>query len=255
MNKKILIMWLPWSWKTTLARKLSQYLNAVWFNADEIRQNINKELWFSKEDRIEQSRRMWWLCDRIVEKWFYAIADFVCPTQETRVVFWSEFTLIWIDRIKTSRFLDTDNLFQPPQKYDLKLTSWNEDEYFLEAKKLFDSTINRKKPTALLVWRYQPFHDWHKKLFQEALARVWQVCIAIRDTYLTDEKNPFSFDQVKDRINNELKDYHWKYEIISLPNITNIYYWRDVWYKIERIYLDEETEKISWTKIRQKMGL
>ena len=38
-----------------------------------------------------------------------------------------------------------------------------------------------------------------------------------------------------------------------VPNITNICYGRGVGYKIEEIVLDEETQKISATKIRQQM--
>jgi hypothetical protein len=35
-----------------------------------------------------------------------------------------------------------------------------------------------------------------------------------------------------------------------LPNITNVYYGRDVGYLIERIALDEATEAVSATNIR-----
>ena len=38
-----------------------------------------------------------------------------------------------------------------------------------------------------------------------------------------------------------------------VPNITNISYGRGVGYKIEEIVLDDETQKISATKIREKM--
>ena len=38
-----------------------------------------------------------------------------------------------------------------------------------------------------------------------------------------------------------------------VPNITNICYGRGVGYKMEEIVLDEETQKISATKIRAKM--
>jgi adenylylsulfate kinase-like enzyme len=37
------------------------------FNADAVRENINRDPGFSPEDRIEQARRMGWLCDRVVE--------------------------------------------------------------------------------------------------------------------------------------------------------------------------------------------
>ena len=46
-----------------------------------------------------------------------------------------------------------------------------------------------------------------------------------------------------------------KMTIVQLPNITNIIYGRDVGYKIERIDLDEATQAISATKIREQLGL
>ena len=55
--KKILIMGLPGSGKTTLASKLIPLLNAKWVNNDEIRKDAND--WdFSEEGRIRQAKRM-----------------------------------------------------------------------------------------------------------------------------------------------------------------------------------------------------
>ena len=65
--------------------------------------------------------------------------------------------------------------------------------------------------------------------------------------------NPFNFDTVKSNIEHALKDYEGKFKVILVPNITNICYGRGVGYKIEEIVLDQETQKISATKIRQKM--
>ena len=80
--KKVLIMGLPGAGKTTLANMLVPRLNGVHFNADAVRANVNKDLGFAHEDRIEQARRMGWLCDRVVEAGTYAIADFICPDGE-----------------------------------------------------------------------------------------------------------------------------------------------------------------------------
>jgi hypothetical protein len=92
----------------------------VLFNADEVRANINKELGFSIEDRIEHARRMGWLCDRVVEAGGVAIADFICPTPETRQAFGASF-IVWLDRVSQGRFADTNRLFVPPERYDVRV--------------------------------------------------------------------------------------------------------------------------------------
>ena len=119
--RKILIMGLPGAGKTTLARLLASRLNAVLFNADEVRANINKDLGFSEPDRIEQARRMGWLCDQVVSSGGIAIADFVCPTPNTRKAFTrnGDALVAWMDRIKVSRFDDTNQMFIPPDAYDV----------------------------------------------------------------------------------------------------------------------------------------
>jgi len=69
-----------------------------------------------------------------------------------------------------------------------------------------------------------------------------------------DEKNPFRFEEVKANIDNSLKnEYDGFYEIISVPNITKIFYGRDVGYGIEYIDLPAEIQAISATNIREKI--
>ena len=120
MRRKILIMGLPGAGKTTLARELSPLIKAVLFNAGEVRKNINQGLGFSLADRIEQARRMGWLCDRVVEAGHAVIADFICPTPEARQAFGPAFT-VWLDRIKTGRYADTNQLFVPPERFDIRV--------------------------------------------------------------------------------------------------------------------------------------
>jgi len=253
-QKKILIMGLPGAGKTTLANALVPRLNAVHLNGDEIRANIDKELGFSHEDRLEHARRMGWLSDRIVATGTYAIADFICPTEQTRSAFGDAF-VVWVDRIQSGRFEDTNAMFEPPTRYDVRVTAEGPPEYWAEqvCEKLVP-TFDPKAPTALFVGRYQPFHDGHKALIEEGLRRVGQVCIAVRETHGTDEKNPFDFHTVKQRIEVAMAPYRGRVMIVRMPNITNVYYGRDVGYKIERLVLDEGTEQISATNIRKRMS-
>ena len=111
---------------------------------------------------------------------------------------------------------------------------------------------DNKKPTAQMLGRWQPFHDGHHTLFKEIIKKTGQVCIQIRDVQGVDD-NPFDFETVKKNIIEALKDYKGRFQVTLVPNITNICYGRGVGYKIEEIVLDEETQKISATKIRAKM--
>ncbi len=119
--EKILIMGLPGAGKTTLALALAPQLNAVHFNADAVRGNICRDLGYSLTDRIEQARRMGWLCDQVVAAGHVAVADFICPTAETRQAFGASF-VVWVDRITEGRFADTNRMFEPPREFQLRVT-------------------------------------------------------------------------------------------------------------------------------------
>jgi hypothetical protein len=131
MKSKILIMGLPGAGKTTLTNTLAPLLRAVVFNGDDVRAHLNRDLGFSHEDRIEHARRMGWLCDRVVEAGGAVIADFICPTPDTRAAFGNAF-VIWVDRIKEGRFTDTNRLFVPPAHYDERVTADGTPRYWAE---------------------------------------------------------------------------------------------------------------------------
>lgn len=255
-DRKILIMGLPGAGKTTLAKALAPRLNAVHFNADEVRANINKDLGFSAADRIEQARRMGWLCDQVVKIGGCAVADFICPTPETRRAFMQggKAFVVWVDRIASSAYEDTNRMFVPPENCDLRVPAEGAPDYWAEqvaqrVRPIFDP----KKPTALFIGRYQPFHDGHKALILEGLRRVGQVCIAVRDTGGMDEKNPFGFEYVRARIEHALREYEGRFVVVPLPNVSHVFYGRDVGYKVERLDLDKSVEAISATDIRRRI--
>ena len=255
--KKILIMGLPGAGKTTLAKSLAPRLNAVHFNADDIRKHVNRDLGFSLEDRLEHARRLGWLCDQVAQSGGYVIADFVCPTEKTRSAFaeGGEAFTIWVDRIKEGRFQDTNLIFQPPENFHLRVSPEGPPEYWAEQAALAVRPVfDPRKPTALFVGRYQPFHEGHRKLVVEGIKRVGQVCIAVRNTEGTSASNPFGFEYIRSRIEHSLREYDGKYVIVPVPNISDIFHGRDVGYNVERIELDSATEAISATAIRRRIG-
>lgn len=250
-KRKILIMGLPGSGKTTLAEILVRKLNAAWFNADAVRQDIYSELGFSSEDRIKHATRMGKLCDWAKLGGGYVIADFVCPTQETRQAFGADFT-VWVDRIMEGRYEDTNKMFERPLNYDVRLTDGTADDW---ANKVIDKlheteAWDNQAPTALLIGRYQPFHIGHKTLVAESIKRTGQCCIALRDVAGIDEKNPYNFEKVKAEIHAACSEFGNKIKVVELPNITDVFYGRGVGYNIEQLELSKELQEVSATKIR-----
>lgn len=267
MIKKILVCGLPGAGKTTLSKRLAKALNAVHINADFVRDNINKDLGFSIEDRLENARRFKALCSIVSDADYLPIADFVCPTEETRIEFGAHLNdcfVIWMNTSQECSYADTKAMFVPPSRvnYEIKSFDYNILDIVrvlheaLSEDKCVGANFDTKQPTALFIGRYQPLHDGHLKLIREGIRRVGQAIIAIRNTAGL-ENNPFSYTQIVAMFNDKMKDeiQSGKLLVTPVPNITNIFYGRDVGYQIERIDLDEETQNISATKIRKEMGL
>ncbi len=244
-------MGLPGSGKTTLAEILVNKLNAAWFNADAVRQDIYSELGFSEQDRIAHATRMGKLCDWAKMGGSYVIADFVCPTSETRKAFNADF-VVWVNRIQEGRYEDTNKMFEPPKNFDISLEEGSPEDWAnaVVAKLNETESWDNQAPTALLIGRYQPFHVGHKTLVAESIKRTGQCCIALRDVAGIDESNPYDFESVKQEIKDACIEFGNKIKIIELPNITDIFYGRGVGYNIEQLELSKELQAVSATKIR-----
>ena len=119
----ILIMGLSGSGKTSLAKTLTPMFNAVWLNADKVRKEAND--WdFSEEGRIRQANRMKRLAQEAKDNNRNVIADFICPTEDTRKEFNADYT-IWMDTKKVSKFEDTDKIFQEPKNPNFIVTHFD----------------------------------------------------------------------------------------------------------------------------------
>ena len=118
-------MGLSGSGKTSLAKVLTPMFNAVWLNADKIREEVND--WdFSEQGRIKQSIRMKIQALKAKSENRNVIADFICPTEQTRKEFNADYT-IWVDTIKKGKYEDTNKIFETPSKYDFKVTHKDAD--------------------------------------------------------------------------------------------------------------------------------
>ncbi len=112
MSKIILVMGLPTSGKTFLSLELTKILNAYWLNNDNVRKDTGD--WdFSLEGRLRQAKRMSILSNEKKKTGKIVVADFVCPTRETRKIFNPDY-IVWMNTIKKSLHEDTNLLFEPP---------------------------------------------------------------------------------------------------------------------------------------------
>ena len=117
----ILVMGLPGSGKTYLAKRMQPLLKAAWYNADIVREMAND--WdFSPEGRTRQARRMADFALKLKSEGNYVVADFICPTPEARKLFPADY-VVWVDTIKEGRFEDTNQMFIKPEKYNFHVTS------------------------------------------------------------------------------------------------------------------------------------
>ena len=241
------------SGKTSLATELADRVNGIHINADKVRADLNKDLGFALEDRIENARRLGALARLLDEQGHIVIVDFICPTQETRDAFGVPNHLIWVNRIKEGRFVDTNKMWEDPTKYDVMIFDGMSIAEEAELVIFHCGLYDWRKPTTLMLGRYQPWHEGHHALYDEAGKRTDQVVLGVRNTYKTSEKDPLMFAEVKTYIEADpkMKDAM----VVKFPNITNIVYGRDVGYKIEQVKLGDEIEAISATQKRKEMGI
>jgi adenylylsulfate kinase len=125
MTKRILVMGLPGSGKTTFSQDLVKRLmlthSVSWFNADSVREQFND--WdFTPEGRARQVQRMINLSNDSTSD--FVICDFVCPTQELRDAFAAD-VVVWMDTITEGRFADTNRMFERPVHVDYQVTDWS----------------------------------------------------------------------------------------------------------------------------------
>ena len=122
------------------------------------------------------------------------------------------------------------------------------------------------KPTqyAMFIGRWQPLHESHIKLFQQAVLEGKNILICVRDGEVND-KNPYTAKQVKKAIKGMSKNW-WtedilplieelkpKVKVIIIPDICSVEFGRGVGYDIIEHIPPTEVGNVSATIIREQM--
>lgn len=261
------------SGKSTTANALKTELErhgrrVTLLDGDEFRELF--DLGFSKEDRDKNILRIAYVAREIVRHDGIAIVAAISPYREMRDYVRrtiGSFIEVYIDtpldvceardakglyakvrRGEILGFTGIDDPYEEPLQPELIIHN-DQDSVSLIMKLL----TPKSQSAALLIGRWQVpgVHPGHVALFRKALDMEGYVAIGVRDTYSSDDpKNPFTFAQIKDAIDQTLIEYQDQYKVIKLPNITNVIYGRDAGYKVTQIHLESEIEAISATSLR-----
>lgn len=112
------------------------------------------------------------------------------------------------------------------------------------------------KPTALFIGRFQPWKKGHRSIVDEIFykgdsstsdrfrtSQAQQIIIMVRTPEKTDE---YKFEDIQHAINEDLQlDYPNRFEVIEVPNITNVFVGRSIGFDMERIFLSDDLESVD----------
>ena len=107
---------------------------------------------------------------------------------------------------------------------------------------------------AMFIGRWQPWHEGHRWLIDQALNEGKKVLLCIRDVPVS-EKNPWTAQEILTNLVEELKDVIEEKRVMLgiIPDIESINIGRGVGYDVIEHVPPTEIEQISATKIREQM--
>lgn len=253
--------------KTTVADALNAELTARGrfsvevLDGDAVRAALSPDLGFSETERNQHIRRIGWLAQMLERHGITVIVAAISPYRAIRdeVRAGSErFVEVFVDTpLAVCQARDAKGTYRHQgvtgvdAPYEAPLTPEvhvHPDTQTVE--ECVAAILTYIDPSSavrysLFIGRWQPFHAGHRALIQTVIDEGKPVCVGIRDTPVS-ATDPYTVAERRAMIAAALPGV----KIIVVPDVAEIVYGRGVGYGIREIHLDEQTESISGTKIR-----
>lgn len=269
-GETIWLFGLPCSGKTTLAEGLIGP-RTVHLDGDYLRNTLNSDLGFSKEDRTENLRRAAGVAQALNEQGFDVVASFITPYRSQRELIAETIEDVSFVHVSApvdvceerdvkgmyerarkgeiEGFTGIDAPFEEPKNEETEVeirTATHSKEESLE--KINTELGLEFIPSHIFIGRWQPLHDGHRTIIDSAADNGKNVVIAIRDTELS-EKNPLTAHERRELIEDVYED-HPNVETMIIPDVDTVAIGRDVGYSI--VSVPEEIAEISGTETREE---
>lgn len=247
--------------KTTIAKSMVskfRHLNIEHIDADEHRLTTCADLGFSKEDRIENVRRLTELANN--SKADIVLLTAVTPFEQSRkpdninVLLFAPLPEL-VNRDTKGVYSRTEGVagvsspFEAPQFDCLRL-----DTKDLTVDQCVDEIVryaNLLPKYAMFVGRWQTLHAGHDWLFRQKLDEGENILICIRDVP-RGPKDLLTASEVKRNMEGRYAGliYEGRIKLLIIPDISSINYGRDVGYDVIKHEPPDEVKQISGTSIR-----
>jgi adenylylsulfate kinase len=261
---------LPCSGKTTLAEGLIGP-NTIHLDGDYLRETLNSDLGFSKEDRTENLRRAGGVAQALNEQGFDIVASFITPYRSQRELIAEKVEDISFIHVNTpvevceerdvkgmyeqaregeiEGFTGVDDPFEEPEESENALEVRTATHSAEESIEKINTELDLKfDPSHIFIGRWQPLHDGHRTIIDSAADNGKDVVIAIRDTELS-EKNPLTAQERQELIEEVYED-HPNVETMIIPDVDTVAIGREVGYSV--VSVPEEVAEISGTETREE---
>jgi len=250
------IVWLTGqsgSGKTTVAKALQEQADFVILDGDEMRASISVDEGFSREDRARHNNRVCRLAAVLAEQKM-VVVSVIAPMREVRQSITETLNPTWV-YVKRTMPEREGHFYEEPEEGEYFTLDHDVLSVEESVEALRTHLFGEKKVYSLFIGRYAPLHRGHETLMRHVLDEGKNVLVALRDTPISDS-DPFSLAQRHDQFGQvfEKEIADGRVKVVSIPDIEDVCYGRKVGWGIRQIKLDEDTEAISATKIREQMN-